>query len=210
MTWHPEVLGIKQKNVLKTIGPFLTGREFYLAGGTAVALHLGHRHSVDFDWFTEKAIADPLRLAKELDDNQMPISKTGIDRGTLHGFMTGVRVSFIEYHYPLLVEPFLLAEYGCLLASLDDLSCMKLSAIAQRGSKKDFVDIYFLGMMHRPVAEMLALYRQKFGVQDVTSVLYGLVYFDDADRERMPRMFSDIHWETVKTTIRHWVKGAAE
>ena len=60
MTWHPEVLGIRQLRVVTQLGPLLTRRGFYLAGGTALALHLGHRYSVDLDWFTAEPFADPL------------------------------------------------------------------------------------------------------------------------------------------------------
>lgn len=204
--WHLEILGIKQKSVIKRQAVLLTDRQFYLAGGTALALYFGHRHSVDFDWFTEQPIKDPLRLAREIQDAHRGFSVTGTDRGTLHGIMSGVRISFIEYRYPLLSPLCHLPEYGCHLASLDDLACMKLSAIAQRGTKKDFIDLYFLGIRHRSLLEMLNLYQEKYNIKDMTSVLYGLVYFDDAEGVRMPRMLSDIRWQDVKNTIKHWVK----
>jgi hypothetical protein len=83
---------------------------------------------------------------------------------------------------------------------------MKLSAVAQRGSKKDFVDLYILGLRHRPLDELLTLYQKRFAVGDIGHVLYGLSYFDDADQEPMPRLKGDLAWETVKVTIQNWVK----
>lgn len=97
--------------------------------------------------------------------------------------------------------------FGCALASLTDLACMKLSALAQRGAKKDFVDIYALGIQYCSLPDMLDWYRQKYAVTDFTHVLYSLTYFDDADRERMPRMFWESSWRTIKKTIAQWVRN---
>jgi hypothetical protein len=79
---------------------------------------------------------------------------------------------------------------------------MKLSAIAQRGSKKDFVDIYALALSRRPLREMLRLYQEKYNVKDIAPVLYGLAYFDDADRERMPTMLWKVDWRAIRRSIR--------
>lgn len=92
---------------------------------------------------------------------------------------------------------------------MDDLACMKLSAVAQRGSKKDFIDVYAIGLRHAALDRMLQLYREKFSIQDIAHVLYGLSYFDDADRERTPRMLWDVDWRFVKATLRDWVRGLA-
>ena len=93
------------------------------------------------------------------------------------------------------------------MASMEDIACMKLSAVAQRGSKKDFIDIYALGLRHFSLKEMLQLYQKKYAVRDIAHVLYGLTYFDDAERERMPKMFWSINWKTVKKTIQGWIRG---
>ena len=94
----------------------------------------------------------------------------------------------------------------CRLASLMDLACMKLSAIAQRGARKDFCDLYVLGSRHFSLQEMLGFYQKKFNIRDIGSVLYGLVYFDDAEQERMPRMLWKVSWKEIKKTITGWVK----
>jgi predicted nucleotidyltransferase component of viral defense system len=82
---------------------------------------------------------------------------------------------------------------GCQLASLDDLTAMKLAAISQRGSRKDFLDIYELGIKHAPLKRMLELYEQKYAVDDIGHVLLGLSYFDDAEREPMPMVIWGIN-----------------
>jgi hypothetical protein len=135
VSFHAEVLGKAQEKALRKLAPFMVRREFYLAGGTALALHLGHRRSVDLDWFTGARLDDPMRLAQELRDEGVPFATDFVERGTLYGSVFAVRASALEYRYPLL-EPWVLwAEMGCRIASLDDLACMRLSAIAQRGAK---------------------------------------------------------------------------
>ena len=209
MSWHPECLEAEQRTVLGQLGTHMTRREFYLAGGTAVALRLGHRRSLDLDWFTGVRIAEPLRLAAQMRDEGFAFETAQVDRGTLHGAISGVRLSLLEYRYPLLQPSDVWPECGCVVASLDDLSSMKLSAIAQRGSRKDFFDLYALGSRHRSLARMLELYTRKFSIEDIAHVLYGLSYFDDADREPMPNMLWEIDWESAKQAIQGWVREVA-
>jgi hypothetical protein len=118
-------------------------------------------------------------------------------------------VSFLEFRYPLLSPLAYWKEIDIHLASLDDLACMKLSAVAQRGSKKDFFDIYALCMQHRPLAGLLELYRSKFSVTDIGPVIYGLAYFDDAESERDPALLEKVNWEMVKQAIVKWVREIA-
>lgn len=150
MAFHPEILTRTQKRVLKQFGPKLTARGFYLAGGTALAIHLGHRRSVDFDWFTLDSIGDGLALAQQLRAEGIPFNSSAVAPDTLHGTVSSVRVSLIRYPYPLLEPAVEWQELQSALASLADLACMKLAAVAQRGSKKDFIDIYALGMKAMP------------------------------------------------------------
>ena len=131
--------------MLSQLGPIMATQQFYLGGGTALAIHLGHRRSVDFDWFTQGRIADPLRLAQDLNDQGVVFVMRSMERGTLHGSVSGVQVSFLEYRYALLQPLMAWPMFGCALASPEDLACMKLSGLAQRGAKKDFVDILCAG-----------------------------------------------------------------
>lgn len=209
LTWHPESLSPAQRAVVGQLAPPLSERGFYLAGGTAVALHLGHRLSIDLDWFTDHALPDPLQLAAQLRSKGLAFETTQVAPGTLHGATGGVRISLLEYQYPLLrpVEDW--TEGSCPVASADDLAAMKLSAIAQRGSRKDFVDLWALGSRHARLPEMLELYRRKYGVRDIAHLLYSLSFFDDADEEPMPQMLVEVDWETIKATIREWVGSSA-
>jgi len=205
MEFHEEILTDAQRNALRQLGPFATGRVLYLGGGTAVALHLGHRQSVDFDWLGESPLAHPMQLAQELRDSGVDFETGTVGRGTLHGTVAGVRVSFLEYRYPLLKPLVPWPEYDCSLATLEDLAAMKLLATAQRGTKRDFFDICAIGA-RICLADMLECYQRKFSVDDVSRVLYGLCYFEDADQEPMPAMLRPADWDQVKRTIGGWVK----
>ncbi len=206
MSRFPEVITSEQKKAIQQLGNLIQKMNFYLGGGTAVAIHLGHRKSVDLDWFTNESIPDPMMLAQELRDHKINFKTEQIARGTLHGTINNVRISFIEFRYSLLKKLALLNTFKCSLASLEDLASMKLSAVAQRGAKKDFVDIYAIGIKHLPLNNNVILLSKKFHVKDIAHVLYGLVYFDDAEKEKMPEMLWKVDWNTVKKTITEWVK----
>jgi len=208
MKWHLEVLRPAQQRLLGEAGMMLDRAGFYLAGGTAVALHIGHRRSIDLDWFSGESLGDVMRMAKALSED-IGFHTSEVAPGTLHGTASGVRLSFMEYRYPLLRRLASIGRFGCRVASLRDLACMKLSAAAQRGSKKDFVDIYALLTEHGTLAAMLDSYVRKYRVSDVSHVLYGLAYFEDAEKERMPAMLWNVTWKEVKDTVRGAVKEAA-
>jgi transposase-like protein len=204
VVWHAETLPRRQQRVLAEIGPFLTERGFYLAGGTAVALHFGHRRSVDLDWFAPE-FPDPERLADELQKQGIPFATESLAPGTLHGIVRGVKVTFLRYRYRMLAKP-RANPFGFRVAGRTDLAAMKLLAVAQRGAKKDFVDIYALSKKSDSLRHMLAWYQKKYVVEDVAHLLRSLAYFDDADKERMPKMLWEVSWRTVKSTIRRWLR----
>lgn len=210
MSFHPEIMPAVQQEVLRRLAPMANAAGFYLAGGTAVAIHLGHRRSVDLDWFTGDPIGDPMRLASDLQRGEPGISVEAVAEGTLHAALRGVHLSFLEFRYPLLRVAAEWPEYGCRLATLEDLACMKLSAIATRGARKDFIDLYALGQSGFALREMLDLYQEKFETRDLGHLLYSLTYFDDAEAEDTPDMLWDIAWSEVKATVRAWMRDLAE
>ncbi len=205
MSFHPEVLTAPQLEALDAMSAIMSAGHFHLAGGTALAIAMGHRLSVDLDWFTREPFSDPMRFAQELREAGIPLVTERVERGTLHSTVHGVQVSLLEYRYPLLAPPIEWPEHGCSFLSLDDIGCMKLSAISQRGARKDFVDLHALIHHHRPLAELLALYQKKYAVDDIGHVLVALAYFDDAERERMPEMIWKVDWQILKEEIRGWL-----
>jgi len=204
---HLEAVSVDQRKALSGLAPLAEEAGFYLAGGTAVALLLGHRRSVDLDFFCTSSIESPLSLADTLRRQDVSFETVSMEKGTLHGSVSGVRTSFIEFRYPLLRPLLVCDETGSQLASLDDLGCMKLAALAQRGAKKDFLDVYAIGREHRPLLDFFDLYQEKFSIKDIAHLLYSLAYFDDAESEPMPEMIWKVDWPAVKETFRKWLTG---
>jgi hypothetical protein len=201
MKYYKETLSSPQFKLLKRLGPLLSENGFYLAGGTAIALMLGHRKSIDLDWFSPVKLRKPALWADKIKASGMIPLAVNVDEGTFYATIGGVRISIIEYPYAMISPSVESKAAGCTLASLDDLACMKLSAIASRGSKKDFIDIYALAKKHSSLQQMMSMYKKKFPEADLFPVLRGLSYFDDADKERMPRMLWKLSWKKVKEEI---------
>lgn len=169
---------------------------FFLAGGSALALHLGHRISIDLDFFSRQEYSMPQLLARLQALGRLSIASQNSD--TLVGELNGVKLSFFTYPYPLL-DDLVMCE-GIQLASLLDIALMKIAAIAQRGKKRDFVDLYFLCQQSLTLDGLLRDMPRKFPNIDYPSyhLLRALAYFDDAQVDQMPKMIIAVDWETVR------------
>lgn len=167
-----------------------------LVGGTALALQLGHRQSIDLDFFG-KMDASLEEIAIELSDfaNTKPLSSSKAMRFLI---VDGVKVDIVNYPYYWIDNPVI--EDGITLAGIKDISAMKLSAITNRGTKKDFIDLYFL-LKEFSFSELIDLYLKKFAGAQLFTVLKSLTYFEDAETDPMPVMINPINWEEVKTVI---------
>ena len=182
--------------------------DFYLAGGTAAALMLGHRLSEDLDFFTEKTF-NPLTL----EDGLRAFGELYIvnqEAGSLTARLAGVKTSWLEYPYRLLEAPtvFLGAE----IAGLLDVGLMKLTAISSRGSKRDFVDVKVICDALGGLKVLIEAMPKKYeGINYNSAHLFkSLVYFDDADAEPDPRMLVDLQWPTVKAFFEEQVRTLIE
>jgi Nucleotidyl transferase AbiEii toxin, Type IV TA system len=201
---HESILTDVQKRVLHAVGPFARRAGFYLAGGTAVALRFGHRRSEDFDWFAP-ALSRPDGLLSDLQAEGLSLQETQIEAGTVISRIEGVKISFFEYRYPLLDSLGQWPEYETDVASVRDLAAMKLLAVAQRGSRKDFIDMYELLQNGGVLRRMLEDFVEKFKADSV-SALRGLTYFDDAEKEPMPEMLNTVEWLTMKRAVESSVR----
>ena len=210
VTFHTEILRKPQRMVLESLGPFVNEAGFYLGGGTAVALRLGHRQSDDFDWFTQARLPDAEVLVQRLQGAHLPFILGLAGKGALHGTLQGVRVSFLEYRYPALEEPTAWRVAGCKVASLQDLAPMKLAAVAHRGSRRDFLDLHAMVRSGLELKTMLALYKKKYGTKEIAHLLCALVYFDDAEKEKSPRMYQKLNWSELKKDFGSWVREIAK
>lgn len=206
---HLNTITVEQQMAVRQLGAFARQRGMYLAGGTAVALHLGHRKSIDLDWFGQRTVNHPMELADEIRSSGILFDTLSTDAGTLHGTIQGVNVSLLNYRYPPLNSVEECDGLTCQIASLCDLATMKLVAVEQRGAKKDFIDVYAIGKERMPLSEMIAAYQLRYSMADTARLLGSLNYFDDADREPMPTMLWPVEWDEVKATIRDWIIAAA-
>jgi hypothetical protein len=171
-----DILDENRKKILPLFGAFK--KEFYLAGGTGLALQLGHRDSIDFDFFTDKSFSTTELYAEiEKKFQGHKILKTQDKKDTLTVLVgDSIKISFFAYPYNL-VKP-LIETDSFNIASVEDIGCMKLSAITSRMATKDYVDLYFI-LQQISLPELLEFSKEKFPSLDVNLALKSLVYFDD-------------------------------
>jgi predicted nucleotidyltransferase component of viral defense system len=172
---------------------------FYLVGGTALSLQIDHRKSIDLDFFS----ANDFDVQDILEIVNPEIIIQDSER-ILQLVVQGIRIDFVSLPYSLIDT--LVIEDGVRLASIKDIAAMKLKAIAGRGSKKDFYDIYYL-LPYFSVKEMILLFKEKYKDHEVFTVYKSLLYFEDADREPEPVLFEKIGWQQVKDKISMEVKS---
>jgi Nucleotidyl transferase AbiEii toxin, Type IV TA system len=169
---------------------------FYLVGGTSLALQIGHRNSIDIDLFGKKDIDSDLFIKLLNEFGKTEVSKSS--KNILITDVGGIKVDFVNYQYQLLEKP--LEIDGIRMVSKKDIAAMKLSAIAGRGSKKDFIDLYFL-LDYFSIREMLDFYLQKYFDGSEFMVLKSLTYFEEANSQPQPKIFQEFNWEICKQKI---------
>ena len=189
--------------LLKTLMqmPELNGMR--LVGGTALALQYGHRRSTDLDFFGESTI--------ELHDF-MEVLKNHVEHVVLRNhskriytfFLNGVKVDFVNYLYPWIDLPVIDEPFR--LASPKDIAAMKVNAIIGRGTKKDFIDIYYL-LKHFSFDDLIHFYLQKYQDGSEYRALLSMAYFGDADSQPSPYIYEKIEWEKIKQRIRNEVEA---
>jgi hypothetical protein len=194
-----------QRRALDVLAPVLDAST-YLAGGVAVALRLAHRSSRDLDLFVPRG--DPAVLADALGERASELRITGRSAGTLHVEVLGVPASVLRYAYPDLEAHEKREDLPVPLASVSDLVCMKLSAIAGRGAAKDFWDLHaMLQARGMRLAEALALFRRKYVAEDIGHVVRSLAYFADAESAPMPAGLTPEGWIEIRSDMERWVKA---
>lgn len=187
---------LRQLMAMPTINPF------FLVGGTALALQWGHRVSIDLDLFTPE-LFDKDALLESL-SAEFDVSIESQSPNMVITFIKGVKVDFVKMAYPILFPP--LEIEGVRMLDMRDIAPMKLKAVVQRGSKKDFFDIYFL-LQKMPLERLLELFKKKFTQHETFHVIKSLLYFDDAEQYPDPILFDEkITWEMVKVEVKKKVE----
>lgn len=203
MNWHLAVLPKTTKKALEYMSKqqWLKDSSWYLAGGTALALQIGHRQSLDLDFFN---------LEKDFDLNLLLDKFSGapwisdiVREATVYGTIFDAKVSFIAY--PFFKPKEALRFYGYVpVLDKKDIAVMKIVAISQRGRKRDFVDLYW----YAKHCENIELILERLQTQYPTvahvfhHILKSLTYFDDAENDPMPKLFFKARWEEIKDFFR--------
>lgn len=166
-----------------------------LAGGTGLALQIGHRESVDLDFFTNHKFNPDEFISQFKNLGQFSLQEK--HSHTVLGIFEKTKLSYFYLKYPWL-EPSI-KHKNLHLAGLKDIAAMKLAAIADRGTKRDFIDLYFLAQIY-PLKKIFNFYQQRFANLNIN--LYhaakSLTYFEPADQEPLPKMIKSISWQQTK------------
>lgn len=204
--YHLNVLNKKRREILKKL-QFLGNYRMYLAGGTALALQIGHRSSIDFDFYTRNNFqkGELLKAFKEnLKEEEIKVIRDQDD--TFEISIGGVHASFFYYPYKLLRQP--LSIEGVSVVRSEDIAAMKLVAISQRGKRRDFFDMYYL-ISDFSLDKIIELTQEKFPEFDVYNGLRGMVFFNDADQDaeikRIKVFDFKLSWRKVKKIIQQEV-----
>jgi len=191
-----DILDPQQESALALLKGNSEIGKFYLAGGTALALHLGHRYSEDFDFFTdqefevETLLSNLQQIGRCQDIRKSP--------GTLFLKFDSILCSFILYKYNLL-EPAIVSLWGFGIVSIREIGAMKIMAIGGRGRRRDFIDLYFIAR-DLGIENVWKDFEMKYAGSgyDHYHFLRALTYFDDAEADILPRMITPIEWKDVK------------
>lgn len=188
--------------LLKQIANIHELSDFYLAGGTSLSLQIGHRISLDLDFFGKREFT-----TDQIISLLQPISAIKIvsqNKNILILNANGIKVDFVNYHYPLISEP--INEEGIRLLGLPDIAAMKLAAVAGRGRKRDFYDLFFL-LKEFSLRQLLDFYNKKYHDGSEMMVLKSLTFFEDAESDEEPILFDKLLWVNVKDYILNQVRN---
>ncbi len=200
INWHYETLPRRTKQALDFLSKqiWLKKSTWYLAGGTALALQTGNRKSLDLDFFTEERTFDEKKLiAHFIDTNDW---KTTIEeKNTIYGELFKAKVSFIAYPFFIPKQtPFWHDSIRVLHQT--DIAVMKITAISQRGRKRDFFDLYWCANHIEPLEKIIKRLKVQYPsvVHDYHHILKSMIYFEDAESDPEPEIYFDANWKKVK------------
>ncbi len=180
--------------VIDTLLPEIN--DFYLAGGTGLAIQIGHRKSADLDFFTTEVFNTDFLL-----DNLQPDKTLLVKEGTIHCELRGIKLSFLFYSQPLIYTAINWRNLS--LADWRDITAEKFKTIAQRGSQKDFYDLFAVLQLKLPIDEACKIFKKRFSSANMNMyhVLKSLTFFEEADEEPSPVLLmkeQEWQWEKVK------------
>ena len=196
--WHEKILPPETKKALVFLSAqsWLKKSEWYLAGGTALALQAGHRSSVDLDFFTPKSNFYTPSLLKHFNTNW---KTTSLEEGTVYGELFRAKVSFLSN--PLFEPSLPPVRYGAVrVLHPIDIAVMKVIAISQRGPKRDFIDLYWCIRNIEPLEKIIIRLKTQYPsvAHDFHHILKSMTYFIDAENDPLPKLYFKASWPQVK------------
>lgn len=194
---HVESVAPHTLGILKTLVSLPSFKNFNLAGGTALALQIGHRISVDLDFFSDEEYEVDTVL-EEIAACGYEVKILGKKANNLNLTINDVKTDILKYSYPLIDKTII--DDGVRMMGKKDIALMKISAITNRGDRKDFTDLYFL-LKEYSLAELMALYVKKYAHEEIFHVYKSLIYFDDADTQAPLKMLKEASWDVIKNEI---------
>ena len=173
-------------------------REFYLVGGTALALQLGHRNSIDIDLFTQHDFEDDFIL--NLLGSKYELKEIFRRKNTLIALIDNIKTDFIKHNYPLLLAP--ITEEGITFLSKEDIAAMKFHAIIQSGKRlKDFIDVYYL-LQHFSMRQMIDFFTKKYAYSNPMIAMKAINFFDEIDENiDPPKLLTPVSLKQIKKRI---------
>jgi hypothetical protein len=195
---NPELIDPATFELIQQLQNFGELKEFYLVGGTALTLQLGHRNSIDINLFSAKDFMDSSII--NILRTKFKIDIVYNKPNSIICIINGVKVDLIKHDYPI-IEP-IIAEEGISMLSPQDICAMKLNAIQNSGQRlKDFIDIYFL-LEHFSIKQMLEFYSKKYPIMNPIIALRAITYFDDIDPNiDPPKLLTPLPLEKIKKRI---------
>lgn len=199
---HYETIDTPTLELLKELMQIPAMENLRLVGGTGLALQIGHRKSVDIDLF---GILDANNIELMNSLSVFQDLKTIQQTTNIKVFsINSIKTDLVNYPYPWLFPE--IETDGIRLADARDVAAMKVAAITNRGTKKDFIDLYFL-LKDFTLDEIVDFYLTKYKDGSAFMALRSLVYFSDAESDLMPEMLMSADWEAVKLQIKAEVEA---
>jgi predicted nucleotidyltransferase component of viral defense system len=200
--WEALTKAIKEAYQLVSKLPFIS--EFYLAGGTGLALQIGHRISIDLDFFSDSPnalVTDQRQAILKILKDDSTLKITWDKEGTFVVTWQNVGVSFFRLtQNPLIAPPYIIDHLK--VASIEEIGAMKLAAIVSRGTRKDYVDLYFI-LQQKNLMQLFEVASKKYPYHQAfpAFAIRALSYFEDAESEPQPRMLQEVKWTAIKSFL---------
>lgn len=194
---HYETVDEGTLGLLKQLQSLDILSEMRLVGGTSLALQIGHRKSIDIDLFGILNVEFDILIDELKTLGEVVLLKNSKNIHSL--LINDIKVDIVNYNYKWLTNKMTIDNIY--FATIEDIAAMKLNAIMGRGSKKDFIDLYFI-LKNYTLTTLMDFYSKKYHDGSTFLVLKSLAYFEDADEQEMPFMFHNTSWQTIKNNIK--------